>query len=521
MESKRWIRTFLCTLLCIGLMPALALAADRTPVLTVNGVDALTTPSGDGWSYDSKNQTLTLNGYNGGSIVATYMDLVVALAEGSTNVVSTTDEYGIAYSQASFTSPFYDLRIVGSEGSTLDIVATNHAVFSKGDLFIENCDLTAKNTTTSTLTGKMECISSEGDITIKNSTLNVTTATGVGITCYGSPSNAVERNTIEGSTITVNAGMIGIHVNNTYLTISDSNLDVTGGTAALFSYFSTVHLKNCKGSLAAQTAAIYAGNIDNKADTDLINCDLHFTAPYGVLTYSGIKIEDGNLGFDCSSMGIYAYSASYDAQAQVKGSAKITCSSTTPQLMQIRGTYSADETANVTGLILENTGDPSTTRILFVGNNDINILIPKGSMLTVAPDVSLDLSSVSSVTIDGTLTNQGTLTLNGANTTNNQEIYNYHKIILADNQPIVNNGKIYSVCSSSFDLTPYPNNSILFHAPLNKVDAVPATHLTEGNIEYWFCSSCRKYFTDAAATQEILADDIVIPVDLDDHTFGE
>ena len=49
------------------------------------------------------------------------------------------------------------------------------------------------------------------------------------------------------------------------------------------------------------------------------------------------------------------------------------------------------------------------------------------------------------------------------------------------------------------------------HSGLKKVDAKKATTKAEGNIEYWHCSDCGKYFSDAAATKEISQADTVIP----------
>ena len=56
------------------------------------------------------------------------------------------------------------------------------------------------------------------------------------------------------------------------------------------------------------------------------------------------------------------------------------------------------------------------------------------------------------------------------------------------------------------------------HANLVKTEAKAATHLTEGNIEYWYCDGCDKYFRDQAATEEIAdLSEIVIPK-LSEHT---
>ena len=51
-----------------------------------------------------------------------------------------------------------------------------------------------------------------------------------------------------------------------------------------------------------------------------------------------------------------------------------------------------------------------------------------------------------------------------------------------------------------------PNN----HKNLAKTDAKPATHLEDGNIEYYYCDGCDKYFHDKDGTEEISIDDIVV-----------
>ena len=54
------------------------------------------------------------------------------------------------------------------------------------------------------------------------------------------------------------------------------------------------------------------------------------------------------------------------------------------------------------------------------------------------------------------------------------------------------------VCGESYGKLA-PNN----HANLKHIDAKAATKTSEGNIEYWYCSGCKKYYKDAKATQEI------------------
>ena len=64
---------------------------------------------------------------------------------------------------------------------------------------------------------------------------------------------------------------------------------------------------------------------------------------------------------------------------------------------------------------------------------------------------------------------------------------------------------------------PYGDKDPANHTNLVKTEAKPATHLAEGNTEYWYCDGCDKYFSDEAGTQEIALADTIIPK-LAEHT---
>lgn len=57
---------------------------------------------------------------------------------------------------------------------------------------------------------------------------------------------------------------------------------------------------------------------------------------------------------------------------------------------------------------------------------------------------------------------------------------------------------VCEICKESYGSLD-PNN----HTDLKHIDAKAATAAEEGNIEYWYCDGCDKYFSDAAATKEI------------------
>ena len=57
---------------------------------------------------------------------------------------------------------------------------------------------------------------------------------------------------------------------------------------------------------------------------------------------------------------------------------------------------------------------------------------------------------------------------------------------------------VCAVCGGEYGELDPKNHTNLKHFP-----AKAATKTTEGNIEYWYCSGCKKYYKDATATQEI------------------
>lgn len=62
-------------------------------------------------------------------------------------------------------------------------------------------------------------------------------------------------------------------------------------------------------------------------------------------------------------------------------------------------------------------------------------------------------------------------------------------------------------CGESFG-DPAPGNH---GGLLRRVEKVNATSTADGNIEYWYCSGCGKYYLDAAAGREITRGDTILP----------
>lgn len=75
---------------------------------------------------------------------------------------------------------------------------------------------------------------------------------------------------------------------------------------------------------------------------------------------------------------------------------------------------------------------------------------------------------------------------------------------------------VCSKCGAS-----YGSKSKTNHTALKKVDAVAATAASNGNIEYWYCSACGKYFSDKKCTKGISKDDTIISKQAPKITGGD
>lgn len=63
---------------------------------------------------------------------------------------------------------------------------------------------------------------------------------------------------------------------------------------------------------------------------------------------------------------------------------------------------------------------------------------------------------------------------------------------------------VCEICKAGYG-SPDPNN----HTDLKHIDAKAATAAEEGNIAYWYCDGCKKYFSDKDGTKEIAKADTV------------
>ena len=175
----------------------------------------------------------------------------------------------------------------------------------------------------------------------------------------------------------------------------------------------------------------------------------------------------------------------------------------------------AENGVSASGSWIETTGPESpadsnysiTNSVLFNGKTGKvigNATLPADA--TVAQGMTLDIPAGTTLTVpEGkTFTNDGTV-----NVAEENAVVNNNKIVCRSHSggtaTCVEAAKC-SLCKAS-----YGDKDSTNHVGLKHTDAKDATLAEAGNIEYWFCPACGKYFSDANAANEITRESTVIP----------
>lgn len=168
------------------------------------------------------------------------------------------------------------------------------------------------------------------------------------------------------------------------------------------------------------------------------------------------------------------------------------------------------KTRSISGSWIETTGEESydgdiQNSVLFNGDAGKVIgdaLLPadaeiaKGQTLLIPKGASLRVGGGKTLVNNGLVTVEGNFAKAGGTL-----ICNSHSGGTADCQAPA----VCSLCGVSYGAK-NPNN----HVNLTHVDAKAATAESAGNIEYWHCEKCGKYFSDAKAAHEITLEQTVI-----------
>ena len=165
---------------------------------------------------------------------------------------------------------------------------------------------------------------------------------------------------------------------------------------------------------------------------------------------------------------------------------------------------------SISGSWIETTGEESydgdiQNSVLFngdagkvIGNAQLHAdaEIAKGRTLLIPKGASLRVGSGKTLVNNGLVTVEGDFAKEGGTL-----ICNSHSGGTADCQTPA----VCSLCGVSYGAK-NPNN----HVNLTHVDAKAATAESAGNIEYWHCEKCGKYYSDAKAAHEITLEQTVI-----------
>lgn len=239
-------------------------------VLTVSGVDALTNPVGDGWSFDAETATLTLSGATitgdeQGFGIHAVGDLKILLAEGTENIITNFTGYGILVEGA--------LTLEGDSLMLSSLSAESAAIYTITGLSISNCtNLMAE-------TYYMGFIS-DGPLIIESSTVSVSSGLfGIGGTSFVGITN---------SHLTVDSQVFGLmsELTGAETVISESTVSVTCGVYGIMS----------RSSIYIQSSDIDIQNPNYVGDVLANSAEF---PPSGILV-----MEEGTLAITDSSVSV-------------------------------------------------------------------------------------------------------------------------------------------------------------------------------------------------------------------------
>lgn len=236
---------------------------------------------------------------------------------------------------------------------------------------------------------------------------------------------------------------------------------------------------------------IYAKGMLKISDGAKVNASGYYPALFG---NGGVSIESGSQ-VEATSTGDVGIFSRGDVSIQ----------NSTVKVSEAENYYAvtANGTTTVKGSWVETNHEKSvngtiTNSVLFNGNSGTvignatllgNTTLDAGKTLVIPEGTSL------SVGAGNTFTNNGTVTVEGSLSTEGGTLACYSH---SGGTATCTAQAICDACR-----TPYGDLNPANHTALQHVDAKAATTEAEGNIEYWYCAGCGKYYSDAAAANEI------------------
>ena len=476
MKIERWIGVLLCMLLCVGMLPTMAFAADQMTV-SLNGQELISgqeVQCGEGTiEFDSANNTLTLdNATISESSTSTESVLVIQgqggmltiKVLGNNTIISTTENY---FPIAVFDA---DVSIQGTNADALILESNSDSLNgSHSNLTIDGCTV---NVTSHNWGG---ISTGNGVITIKNKA-------AVTINSYDPAIWSENGIQIADSSVFATANGDGVNTVTSYGDISISNSEV-----------------EVKGTSSAAYPALYAaGNININNRTTLT---AESNGMRGIFTDSSMMVDDSTVtASGATDEGIIA------VDTFSINNSKVTASSKPDDVIPAIVTYNLNITASdVTakgGIQLWNFYSGETTGRTF------SITPAEGKLAEFKVDgTNWDGSGVSHFKEGAKSPYDAAVTFTESEM-NWLDAYRYVHIgehIHSGGTATCTEKAVCADCGRTYgELDPNIHTNI-------HVEAKEPTYTEEGNVEYWKCSGCGKYFSDAAGTQEISYEDTIIP----------
>lgn len=308
-----------------------------------------------------------------------------------------------------------------------------------------------------------------------------------------------------GKIIAKSANSNGIYADGVISISNGATVEAEGYYPAVFGSTGVSIANSTVKATSTGRAAIYSdGNID--IQDSVIKAEGHYPALFGV---GAVSIENSKV--KATSTHDIAIFSKYtieikDSVVEANGledSEGIYC---------WYGTKASGSWITTTGSETLDTGDDTIAdSVLFNGKTGKvigNATLPADA--TVAQGMTLDIPTGTTLTVpEGkTFTNNGTVKLlgdlyhSGNDTTKGDLICNSH----SGGTATCTEPAKCDICQK-----PYGDKDSTNHVGLKHTDAKDATLAEAGNIEYWFCPACGKYFSDANTTSEIAKEDTVIP----------
>ena len=471
-KIKRWLSTFLCMLLGVGLLPTVVLAAEYG--VTVNGLAVTESNAGDVLgdstvSYDAATNTLTLNGAN-------LTQIQNNTGKAFTIKVSGTNTVAITSGTADLIESNSPLNITGDAGATLKLSGANQNSY-------------------------IECIDAEGSVTVEIITLVLTNSNNAGISTTGDitvQNGAVVKGDTGNMFYATTPGAGKLTVTDSTVIAPLEGTSVSGWMSAWVNEMdiskSTVDITVANGIYATNNVIIRDGS------------NVKVTASGKVTPYPGIFAGGSMTITDSTVEGVsYTYSGLYAVKDLVITDSTIKAVTTSTEHPAIR----AKGNLKINGVVTMETEAASGAG--YDGNVVFEVRTP-----AEPADQMYDVYTGTSVADAAELEDSPF----AANTNITEYVKDspYFSIaahVHSGGTATCTSGPVCIGCGNA-----YGNLDPANHTNLVKTEAKAATHLQTGNKEYWHCDGCKKYFSDAAGTTEIALESTVIPK-LPGHTADD